>query len=97
MFAKSLATKVGWRLISTHSLWTELIIHNYIAPTPLLDRIKDLANINVPNGSIIWKDLCNVIPLILEGLVWKVEVVQVLVLEQTPGQEANKFTSSQTN
>ena len=29
MFTKALATKVGWRLISTHSLWTEVITHKY--------------------------------------------------------------------
>ena len=72
LFEKSLAAKVGWRLISTHSIWTEVIIHKYIAPTPILYWIRDLENTNVPNGSIIWKALCNTIPLIQEGLAWKV-------------------------
>ena len=53
-------------------MWTEVIIHKYILPTPLLDWIKDMGNTNLPNGSIIWKSLCKSFPLILEGLVWKV-------------------------
>ena len=52
-FAKALATKIGWRLISTQSLWIEFIIHKYISPTPILDWIKDMGTIKPPNGSII--------------------------------------------
>ena len=70
LFSKSQGAKVGWRLISTHSLWTEVITHKYISLIPLLDWIKYFTNI--PNGSIIWKYLCKVAPLILGGLAWKV-------------------------
>ena len=72
LFAKALAAKVGWRLISTQSLWTEFIIQKYITPTPLLDWIRDMGNTSLPNGSIIWKALCKSLPLILEGIVWKI-------------------------
>ena len=57
LFAKALAEKVVWRLISNQSLWTEVIIQKYIAPTPLLDWIRDMGNISLPNGSIVWKSL----------------------------------------
>ena len=71
-FAKSLAAKIGWRLISTQILWTEVIIHKYILPTLILDWIRDMETIKPPNGSIIWKALCKSFSLISEGLVWKV-------------------------
>ena len=71
-FAKALEAKLGGRIISTQSLWTEFIIHKYISPTPLLDWIRDMGNTNLPNGSIIWKALCKSFPLISKGLVWKV-------------------------
>ena len=31
-----------------------------------------MGNTSLPNGSIIWKALCKALPLILEGLVWKI-------------------------
>ena len=71
-FAKALATKIGWRLISTQSLWTEVIIHKYISPTLILDWIRDMGSKKPPNGSIIWKELCKSFSLISEGTVWKV-------------------------
>ena len=71
-FAKALAAKAGWWLISTQSLWTEVIIPKYITPTPLLDWIRDMCNTSLPNGSIIWKDLGKAFPLVSEGLVWKI-------------------------
>ena len=71
-FAKALAAKLGWRLISTQSLWIEVIIHKYISLTMILDWIRDMGSIKPPNGSIIWKALCKSFSLILEGLVWKV-------------------------
>ena len=42
LFAKALAAKVGWRLISTQSLWTEVIIHKYILLPPILDWNRDM-------------------------------------------------------
>ena len=71
-FAKSLATKLGWRLITTQSLWTEVITHKYITPTSVLDWIRDFEFKKHKSGSIIWKSLCKSFSLIAEGLVWKV-------------------------
>ena len=71
-FAKYLAAKIGWRLISTQILWTKVIIHKNISPTPILDWIGDMGTIKPPNGSIIWKSLCKAFPLISEGMVWKI-------------------------
>ena len=67
-FTKSLEAKIGRRFILTESLWTEVIIHKYISPTPLLDWIRDMRNKNLPNVSIIWKALCKAFPLISEGI-----------------------------
>lgn len=37
----TLATKCGWRLISTISLWTKVIIHKYIYPSTLIEWIRN--------------------------------------------------------
>ena len=71
-FAKALAAKLGWRLISTQSLWTEVITQKYISPTLILDWIRDIGSMKPPSRSIIWKALYHSFSIISEGLVWKV-------------------------
>jgi len=41
-FSKSLATKVGWRLITTESIWTKVVHQKYIIPDSVLDWIRRL-------------------------------------------------------
>ena len=53
LFAKSLAAKLGWRLISTHSSWTKFITEKYISPTPILDWIREMGSMKPPSLSII--------------------------------------------
>jgi hypothetical protein len=35
LFSKALASKGGWRIINTTSLWTKVVIQKYIEPVPL--------------------------------------------------------------
>ena len=54
LFSKSLAAKSIWRLISSPSLWREVVIHKYISWDSILDYIrKHVKNLN--NVSKVWK------------------------------------------
>ena len=66
LFAKAMAAKVGWRLLTTTSLWIKVVYHKYISPVPLWDWIRNLVNITPGTCSIIWKAICDAFPLIIE-------------------------------
>ena len=71
LFAKSLAAKGGWRLLNTESLWTQVIIHKYIAPVSVEDWIQSLVKSHA-GGSIIWKVVVKSIDVIESSLAWYV-------------------------
>ena len=52
LFAKALATKAGWRLISSNNLWTKVISHKYIASIPLEDWIRNSVFTAPQNGRL---------------------------------------------
>lgn len=54
MFSKALVAKFGWRLLSTDSLWTEVVSRKYIRLVSLEDWIRVL-NKQRLNVSAIWK------------------------------------------
>lgn len=71
IFAKALAAKLGWQLITTQSLWTKVAYAKYISPSNTMDWIwRDHRNSS--NLSIIWKAVLNSLPLICEGLTWRI-------------------------
>lgn len=72
LFSKSVASKMGWTLISITSLWTTVISQNYIAPRSILEWIRD-PNKTYKGGSIIWKELITSFGIIGDGLALKVE------------------------
>jgi hypothetical protein len=71
MFAKALATKSGWRLLTTDSLWSTILIQKYIRPDSLEDWIRKPEK-KLTNCSIIWKSIQNYFQVISDGLAWKV-------------------------
>jgi hypothetical protein len=70
-FSKALAAKIGWRLITTSSLWTRLITQKYISPRSVQDWIRNPIK-DTRNCSIIWKATQKAFHVIGEGLSWKI-------------------------
>jgi hypothetical protein len=71
IFSKALAAKTCWRLITTDSLWTQVVTHKYIKPGSVGDWIRR-ENKNIPNCSIIWKVVIKSFHVIGDGLAWKI-------------------------
>lgn len=71
LFFKSLAAKMGWRLISTNSLCTKVISQKYISPGSIMEWIRD-PNKSHAGVSIIWKVLIASSGIIKDVLAWKV-------------------------
>ena len=71
IFSKALATKEDWRLISTHSLWTDVITQNFIALESLKEWIRK-PNKRQSNIYVIWKVILRAFDFVGVGLVWKV-------------------------
>lgn len=67
IFARPLATKLGWELITSKSFWTKVSYAKYIFPTNIMDWIRQNHRSN-NNNSIIWKVVLNSISPIQEGL-----------------------------
>ena len=61
----------SWRKISTHSLWTEVVTHKYIATDSLEDWIQN-PNMRRWIASVIWKATINSFHLVEESLAWRV-------------------------
>jgi len=71
LFSKALAGKVGWRLISTTSLWTSVIYQKYITPLSMMDWIY-LDNKRHLGVSIIWNVIVQSFNLVGNGLAWSI-------------------------
>eukprot|EP00253_Pinus_taeda_P031947 PITA_31947 len=70
-FAQALAAKMGWTLLTSNNLWTNISYHKYIWPLNILDWIR-LPTWPKSGISSVWKALLNSMPLIRDNLVWKV-------------------------
>eukprot|EP00253_Pinus_taeda_P031439 PITA_31439 len=70
-FANSLAAKMGWALLTSHSLWTDISYHKYIWPLNTIDWAR-LPNWNRTGISSIWKALLHSLPLIKNNIVWRI-------------------------
>jgi len=68
-FAKALAAKMGWALLTSHSLWTDIAYHKYIWPLNTIEWAR-LPNWNRVGISSIWKAL--LLPLIRNNIVWRI-------------------------
>jgi len=70
-FAQALASKQGWLLLKQNSLWAKVIHHKYIWPLTITDWIRRL-NWNKKGISGIWRAILNAMPIIKDGLLWKI-------------------------
>jgi len=71
LFSQALATKGGWRLIKTSSLWTRVIIQKYLAPASVEDWIRSRVKTHA-GGSVIWKAVVKSFHILESNLVWNV-------------------------
>jgi hypothetical protein len=71
LFAKALATKASWRLITTYSLSTKVVTRKYISPDSVEEWIRRPSK-ETSNCLIIWKALINYFQVVGEGLAWHV-------------------------
>lgn len=67
LFSKALATKLGWRLLTSDSLWSRVAYAKYIKPQTVLDWICTRQG-NSHQISNIWKAVIDTIPLLREGI-----------------------------
>ena len=70
-FSTALAAKCKWRLISTTSLWTKVIMQKYITPSTLIEWIRNTEK-SCRGGSIFWKAIIKSFSLIGDNLAWRV-------------------------
>ena len=72
LFANALATKMGWQLLTSNSLWQKVVVEKYIAPESIFSYIRR-EHRGTGSHSIIWKVVLNSLPLIREGLTWRIK------------------------
>lgn len=70
-FAQALAAKQGWLLLKRKILWSEVITHKYIWPLSIIDWIRR-PSWNRNGISVVWRAILNTIPIIRDGLLWKI-------------------------
>eukprot|EP00253_Pinus_taeda_P035221 PITA_35221 len=70
-FSKALAAKLGWRLLTTDSLWSRVAIAKYIKPHSVIDWLcmRQTQHMHLSN---IWKAIIDTIPLLREGITWRI-------------------------
>jgi hypothetical protein len=71
LFSKALAAKSVWRLISTVSLWTNVVIQKYIHPDSVLDWIRNPQN-NALYALLFGRPLSYLLQWSGDGLAWRV-------------------------
>lgn len=72
LFSKALAAKLGWRLLTSDSLWSRVAYAKYIKPQTVLDWICTRQG-NHHQISNIWKAVIDTIPLLREGITWRIK------------------------
>eukprot|EP00253_Pinus_taeda_P014598 PITA_14598 len=70
-FAKALAAKMGWTLLSSQNLWTHVTYHKYIWPQNMMDWAR-LPTWSSKGCSTVWKALIDSLPLIRDNLAWRI-------------------------
>eukprot|EP00253_Pinus_taeda_P033090 PITA_33090 len=71
-FAKALAAKLGWNLLTTDSLWSRVAQVKYIKPSHLMDWFRQQHDPG-RNISNIWKVVLQSLPLLREGITWRIK------------------------
>lgn len=67
----ALAAKLGWHPLTSTSLWTKIAAAKYIAPLRPLEWLRQ-PSWNKSGISNIWKAVLNALPLIRDGLTWRI-------------------------
>jgi len=67
----ALAAKMGWTLLSSQNLWTQVSYHKYIWPQNILDWAR-LPTWSSKGCSSVWKALVHALPLIRDNLAWRI-------------------------
>lgn len=80
---EALAAKLGWQLITTHSLWTKVVYEKYIAPGNMIEWIRR-EHRGSGRHSNIWKEILNSLPTIWEGLTRRIHQGQVVHIGSDP-------------
>lgn len=72
LFSNALADKLGWQLLTTDSLWSRVAQVKYIKPLHIMDwfRQQHEPGHNISN---IWKDVLHSLPLLREGITWRIK------------------------
>lgn len=70
-FAKALAAKMGWILLTRQNMWTHVRYHKYIWPQNMMDWAR-LPSWSAKGGSSVWKALIDSLPLIRDNLAWRI-------------------------
>eukprot|EP00253_Pinus_taeda_P030670 PITA_30670 len=70
-FAKALAAKMAWTLLTRQNLWTQVTFHKYIWPHNILDWAR-LPSWSTKGCSTVWKALIDSLPLIRDNLAWRI-------------------------
>jgi len=83
LFSRALAAKLGWQLLTTEGLWTRVAYAEYIKPLNVLDWICTQHGTN-HNISIIWKAVISTLPLLREGLTWRIKAGNAVRIGQDP-------------
>lgn len=70
-FSKALGENMGWKIITTNSLWKEFVYNKYIYPLSIADWIHSPCHY-IMGASSIWKAITHSFGIIKESLDWKV-------------------------
>eukprot|EP00253_Pinus_taeda_P012058 PITA_12058 len=70
-FARALAAKMGWALLTSQNVWAHVTYHKYIWPQDIMEWAR-LPSWSSKGCSSIWKALIHSLPLIRDNLVWRI-------------------------
>ena len=88
LFSKALATKGGWRMVKTDSLWTRVIKQKYLFGESITDWIRNPRKSHL-GGSVIWKAIVKSFHLIETNLAWDVGNGESLLIGRDPWMGSN--------
>lgn len=82
-FSSALATKLGWQLITSDSLWTRVATSKYIAPLNLMEWLTQPLRY-ITGISVIWKVVLKSLEIIRTSLTWRIQARNVVRIGEDP-------------
>lgn len=83
LFANALAAKLRWQLLTSDSLWSRVAQAKYIRPAHLMDWFRQHQEPG-HNISNIWKGVLRSLPLLREGITWRIKSGQSVRIGKDP-------------